>query len=187
MADMFSSFGNIFITRPREAESTDTRLGIRKHEPDQESRKKKDAKKEGGAAADDDSATVTVEALSVFLQNFLKSLETQKADGPSAQRVSDPSQKASSAQEPRQADGETSRAVGVYQHVASRVDRMSSPPVAEESQAPSILGAADIRTIHKLLEDLKPLSERGVEYLVIERSESFLGSLVAAVAKAKTL
>jgi hypothetical protein len=72
---MFSNFGNIFITRPRHAESTDTRLGIRRHDPEQEGRKKKDGERENEAIFDtDDSATVTVEALRIFLENFLKSL-----------------------------------------------------------------------------------------------------------------
>jgi len=43
---MFSNIGGIFTQKPREAENTDTRLGIRRQEPEQEGRKKK--KDEGG-------------------------------------------------------------------------------------------------------------------------------------------
>ena len=51
---------------------------------------------------------------------------------------------------------------------------------------PLDLSAADIRTIHTLIEDLKNLNDAGVEILHIERAASFLESLVTAVNKIKT-
>lgn len=173
---MFSNFGNLFITRSRQAEHADTRLDIRRHDPDQEGRRKKDdTQKENSGFETDDNATVTVEALRVFLENFLVSLQPQKSDG--GQKIIAPQNHAPKSAPRTHTDGEASRAAGVYQHVAQKVDRTAPPPVE--------LAAADIRTIHQLLADLKPLTERGIEYLVIERSDSFLGSLVAAVEKAK--
>jgi hypothetical protein len=47
-----------------------------------------------------------------------------------------------------------------------------------------MLANEEVRTIHRLLADLQVLSARGIEGLTIERDESFLASLVAAVRKA---
>jgi hypothetical protein len=182
--DMFN-LGNIFITRPREAESTDTRQGIRRHETDQEQRKKGEREEKPEAFDTDDSATVTIDALRVFLENFLKSIETQKTDGGKFRAdISPQAEKDSPAQNTAPVNVQAAAAAGAYQHVAQKVDKTASPTMSDENAAP-ILGAADVRTIHQLLADLKPLSERGIEYLTIERSDSFLGSLVAAVAKVK--
>ncbi len=185
---MFSNFGNLFITRSRQAEHADTRLDIRRHDPDQEGRRKKDdAQKENSGFETDDNATVTVEALRIFLENFLVSLQPQKSDG--GQKIVAPQNHAPESAARTHTDGEASRAAGVYQHVAQKVDRTTPPPAAththDDTPPPVELAAADIRTIHQLLADLKPLTDRGIEYLVIERSDSFLGSLVAAVEKAK--
>jgi hypothetical protein len=182
---MFSNFGNIFITKPRHAETADTRLGIRHYEPDQE-RRKKDEKPEPVSVFDtDDSATVTIDALRAFLENFLKSMTAEKKDGGKFVAPAEPQPTQNSA--PVNHDGAAARAVGVYQHVAQKVDRTATPEVHADVAATPLLKAADIRTIYKLIEDLKPLSDRGIEYLTIERSDSFLNSLVAAVAKATKL
>lgn len=189
---MFSNFGNLFITRPRQAEHTDTRLGIRRHEPEQEGRRKKDGEqKENPGFETDDNATVTIEALRVFLENFLVSLQPQKSDGKTGggQKITAPQNHTPESSPGRpHPDGEAAKAAGVYQHVAQKVDRTAPSATAhtqDETPPPVELAAADVRAIHQLLADLKPLGARGVEYLVIERSDSFLGSLIAAVEKAK--
>ncbi len=188
---MFSTFGNIFVTRPRHAETTDTRQGIRRHDPDQESRRKKGEGETSDALFDtDDSATVTVEALRIFLENFLKSLDVKKPENARTNpAVAEPQTSPEIPTSPAQpVDGEAAKAAGVYQHVAQKVDRTAAPPAPESMEtAPSadmLLAASDIRAIHKLLEDLKLLAARGIDYLTIERSDSFLNSLIAAVAKA---
>jgi hypothetical protein len=181
---MFSNFGNLFITRPRLAEGTDARLDIRRHDPDQESRRKKDEREQGETFDTDDSATVSIEALRAFLENFLKTLESEKTDTPkiSASPAAPVPEMQSS---PRPVDGAAAAAAGVYKHVAQKVDRTAIPEVSQDAASAPILEAADIRIILQLIEDLKPLSACGVEYLIIERGESFLASLVAAVARAK--
>ncbi|MCE7886519.1 MAG: hypothetical protein DYH13_03330 [Alphaproteobacteria bacterium PRO2] len=185
---MFSTFGNLFITRPRQAEHADTRLDIRRHDPDQEGRRKKDGAPGENVAFDtDDNATVTIEALRIFLENFLVSLQPQKSDG--GHKITAPQNHDPELATRPHADGEAAKAAGVYQHVAQKVDR-NAPHAShthDDTPPPVELAAADIRAIHQLLADLGPLTERGIEYLVIERSDSFLGSLVAAVEKAKNL
>jgi hypothetical protein len=186
---MFSNFGNLFITRSRQAEHADTRLDIRRHDPDQEGRRKKDdTQKENSGFETDDNATVTVEALRVFLENFLVSLQPQKSDG--GNKIIAPQNHVPESAARPHTDGEAAKAAGVYQHVAQKVDREAKHTAShthDDTPPPVELAAADIRTIHQLLADLKPLTERGIEYLVIERSDSFLGSLVAAVEKAKNI
>lgn len=183
---MFSNFGNLFITRSRQAEHADTRLDIRRHDPDQEGRRKKDGEaKENSTFDTDDNATVTVEALRIFLENFLVTLQPQKSDG--GHKITAPQNHDPAPAQKPHTDGQAAKAAGVYQHVAQKVDR-TAPHIThthDETPPPVELAAADIRAIHQLLADLKPLTERGIEYLVIERSDSFLGSLVAAVEKAK--
>ena len=56
---------------------------------------------------------------------------------------------------------------------------MPSPDV----QKPA-LENEDVRSIHSLLRDIGVLQTRGIEYLTIERNETFLASLAAAATKA---
>ncbi len=182
---MFSGFGNIFVTRPRQAESSDAWLGIRRHEPDQEGRKKKDGDDKKQELFDtDDNTAVSVQALQLFLENFLKSLAPQTAGSPV------PAQNAPLAAPPQlpPADHAASMAASAYQHVAAKTMRPEMPSVpAMPVETPPGLESEDVRKIHYLLSELKPLAARGVEYLAIERSDSFLNSLVTAVNKAKIL
>ncbi|MGB4058467.1 MAG: hypothetical protein WBK77_10335 [Alphaproteobacteria bacterium] len=184
---MFSSFGNIFITPPRQAESADARLDIRRHDPDQENRRRKrDENSSDAFDGTEDSATVTVEALRLFLENFLKSLEPKKDDGVGTLKADLIIPDQDSYAPPPVVDGAQARAAGVYRHVAQGVEKSAAPIVRPDNvSAPSVeLGADDVRTIYKLIDDLKPLIERGITHVTIERGESFLGSLVRAVTMA---
>lgn len=72
---MFSTIGNIFSgeQKPREAENSDTRLDIKRHDPDQERKKKDDSSEDDvNAFLKEDSATVSTDSLFVFLENFLE-------------------------------------------------------------------------------------------------------------------
>ena len=74
---MFSTIGRIFSNQPpRQAENTDTRQDIQRHDPDFERRRKK-RQSEKEEPFPEDGATVSVEALRIFLENFLKSLSAQ--------------------------------------------------------------------------------------------------------------
>ena len=196
---MFSNFSNIIGHKPRQAETTDTRLGIKRHDPDQQPRKKKKRSDKNPIGFDeDDSAMVSIEALRLFLQNFLKSNETdtpeQKTESQNAETATE--QKASmstAADQPQTSDsprdGQAAQAASAYQHSAETSPK-STFSAADGSDTETIaqslgLGSDEIRTIHSLLDDLKILSDRKVEYLRIERSDSFLHSLVNAVAKIK--
>ena len=184
---MFSNFGNINIQKPRQAETTDTRQGIRRHDPDQQQRKKKKSDSDNPIGFDeDDIATVSIEALQLFLQNFLKSTEV-KADKPTTQNSEPPEAREFSApQAPKPVSGVAAHAAHVYQHSAQAVrgNAFGAQNALETTTVAQSLGldAAEVRTIHALLAALKTLSTRKVEYLRIERSDSFLHSLEKAVA-----
>lgn len=179
---MFSSFSNIFFNKPRETESTDARLGIRQHEIDKDGGRKKEKEDTDQLHFNtEDSATVTVEALRVFLENFLKSLEQQDKNKPQTTAISTPDKSPA-------VTGESARAAGAYQNAAR-----TSPATTEIQQQPAeeivvtpieSLPSEDIRKIHALLANLTILVEKKIEYITIERSDSFLNSLTEAVEKA---
>jgi hypothetical protein len=186
---MFTNIGN--IQRPREAERSDTRQEIRRHEPDQERNKKDDGsenKKESFNIGD--SAAVSVDALRLFLENFLASLEQNAGQRTSEIRAQNPQTgnlSPAHIQEhtPTQGSGPAAQAASVYRHVGN-AGRPTSILEAGAVTGGTSLPATEIRTIHALLNDLRTLSERNIQLLQIERGESFLQSLVVAVDKAKT-
>lgn len=191
---MFSALGNIFSPKPRQAENTDTHLGIRRHDPDQEQRRKKKESDDQDLFVNEDNATVSVSALSSFLANFLKSLPAENASKAPAQKTDSSEQEsieisdeAERTPEKRPATGEGAQAMSAYQSASQSTVEPAGFSTEDTRQAAESLGlhASEVRTIHQLLDDLKILSERGIENLVIERSSSFLQSLVNAVEKAK--
>ena len=194
---MFSNIGNIFAPKPREAESADTRLGIRHHDPDQDRQKKNRKDKEQQALfSTEDDATVSIEALRVFLENFLRSSssgtespEQETAPHPDlTEQQPGPRNHADSLREQpeTQIRNETAaRAAHTYQAMADSMDRAPAPASAPPLISSTALKGQDVRTIHSLLDDLKILSERNVKHLRIERSDSFLHSLATAAVKAK--
>lgn len=183
---MFSNLGNIFVTRPRHAENTDTRLDIRRHDPEQERRQKKDGDTEQKPKFDTyDQATVSVDALRAFLENFLKSLINQQTGQDI--RLSGNTDSVRIQPEHARSDARASRAASMYQTAAHTAPRTAQSPMdATETDVPPSLDNEDVRTIHALLADLATLQVRRIEYLTIERGDTFLASLVAAVHKAKS-
>lgn len=175
---MFSHIGNIFAPGPRQAEHSDTRQDIRRHDPDQERRRQKRKKAEDELFQDDHTASVSVTALRAFLENFLKSLKTSETAQPVDQTDITPPP-----QQGRQPSGQNAYAASAYQHVAeARAPKSSMLEGVDDTTAPAIqLDASEVRTIHTLLEDLKILQERKIEHIRIVRHESFLQSLVEAV------
>lgn len=192
---MFSSIGQIFQVQPRQAENSDTRQHIQRHDPDFE-RKKNKKQEEKEELFPEDGATVSVQALRIFLENFLKSLsegkdKPQSAAQPNNQEQGrfswDEDEPAQPAQTPRPVSGQAAHAAGAYQSMA-RVQQKTSLLEGGEgiNEAPLIkLEASEVRTIHQILEDLKDVEAKKIEYIRIERGESFLKSIAAAVEKIK--
>jgi hypothetical protein len=184
---MFSVLGNIFPVQPRQAENADTRLDIKRHDPDQERRKKEGKEDDKQHFDTADNATVSIEALHSFLVNFLKSQEeetkTPENKNLFAEEISPPSE---TTPPPPPVASQNAKAASAYQTTAQKTSGRSFSSENTDAIAQALhLGAAEIRTIHILLEDLKSLSTRNIEYITIERSTTFLQSLVDGVARAK--
>ncbi len=186
---MFSNVGSIFTTKPREAESTDTRLGIRRHDPDQEQPKKKKKDDEETAFFNEgDEATVSIEALQIFLENFLRSL--LETAGMPAAPAGDQAKQATSTKPTHQQtmkshDGEAAHAANAYQSTSFAVNKATHFDSAPIQNADLGLESHEVRMIYDLLADLKILAEKNVQTLHIERGNTFLQSLAAAVKKSK--
>ena len=85
------------------------------------------------------------------------------------------------------ASGFAAQAASAYAHNSHAQDKSKVLfETTDKATGPSLdLSAADIRTIHVLIDDLKELEKANIEYLQIERAQTFLQSLVNAVRKAR--
>lgn len=187
---MFYSIGNIFTREPRQAEQTDTRQAIQRHDPDFErpsQQQREDTAEEFG----EDVAFVSVEALSIFLKNFIKEQTEQDvreqplAETSAAEDAAMPSP--SPANTPRETNSAAAHAASAYQ-TTSQVQKQEKVLIetTDAVQGPSFdLSSEDVRAINVLLDDLKDLQNARIETLRIERATSFLSSLQTAVALAK--
>jgi len=199
--DMFTNLQNILNVLPRHAEHTDARQDIRRQDPDNPSGGRDEAEADtDDFVMQDDHAVVSVAALKVFLENFLRTQQDQAqaeiVAGPAevTQAVSDleerPAEQGdSSLQEddivpdvPRE---QTVRAVRAYQHTAEATQGPRFD-TADSGNSEALLGGEDVRVIHQLLTDIQALQGQRVEYLKIEKADTFLQSLVAAVAAASS-
>ena len=194
---MFSALGSIFSVKPRQAENTDTRQAIQRHDPDFERRrKKKEATPE--EALQQDNALVSVSALREFLENFVKNSPENTAEI-QKEKTSEVSKEAidyniqtempldTQAQNAAKS-GQAAQAASAYQNSAQSNEKSKVLlETTDQAEGPPLdLSSADIRVIYKLIEDLKLLNDSNVEYLRIERAATFLDSLVNAVNTAKS-
>lgn len=185
---MFSSLNNIYGTqKPRQAESTDARLGIKRQNQEQGRRKQKDQDSDEEFIFSADNASVSVDALRAFLETFLKHGPTADANEPDADAAQTTPAAEKAPEQPATNNGNMARAAGAYATAAQTTTPTSSFSIRETKQAAEDLGlsADEMRTIRELLGELKILMDRGITDLEINRGETFLQSLVDAVALAK--
>ncbi len=192
---MFSQLGPLFKTTLRQAERVDARLEIRREEKDTPN-KKHDFEKddESGGGLWEDSTSVSIEALRNFLIGFLQS----RGEDPPGIKSSAPAAPAAAhegaapqAQPAPPANAKAARAAQAYSAQAAHAAPPPLPPppekddTASSSESPvnlaDLLAADELRTMHALIHELDMLARRGVQMLTIEKAESFLQALVAAV------
>lgn len=185
---MFSQLGPLFKTTLRQAESADARLEIRRDEKQEHGRKNDyEDSQDDTSALWEDSATVSVEALRTFLIEFLKTrgLETSTVNDASAENTMP--QLTPEYRPP--ANSTAARAVKAYAASSTSTPSYVPQPPAEEKaetvDLASLLRGDELRTIHVLIAELDQLARRGVTLLTIEKADSFLESLVAAVTAEK--
>ncbi len=195
---MFSTLNNVFgVQKPRHAENADTRQEINRQDPDEQKRKDNEQDEEVALFSEDDNAAVSIDALHAFLESFLKSLPPEKGAQQFDPKTTDDQKSASALavgrdfNQKRPMSGDVAQAMGAYKHAAKgssgNTENIKRVSVSEAKQAGENLGlqSSEVRDIHKLLEDLKILSDRNIETLVIERSDTFLNGLINAVEKSK--
>ncbi len=191
---MFSQLGPVFKTMFRQAEAADTRLGIKKDEKHDEGHK--DSAEEHASETRDlweDSAGVTVEALLVFLKDYLKNNGVSSFSNKSRPQVQEENAavidsaiftaQSSSAIPPVTA--QAARAVQAYSRQSTEAAAPLPPPASDHVTMTEALTAEDVRTVYVLIEDLEMLQTRGIQAVSIERADTFLGSLIKAVSIAK--
>lgn len=187
---MFSQLGPLFKTVLRQAESADTRLAIRRDEKHDQGRKQDfDSPSDDTSALWEDSTSVSVAALRTFLVEFLKTRGealTEEETALSAAAIEQ--HRTKDAVPPPALSARAARAAKAYGAAASHptVTDMPETDEAETAEEPDInladlLAADELRTIHRLIHELDILERRGVNMLLIEKAETFLQALVAAV------
>lgn len=188
---MFSSLGPLFKATFRQAEQLDTRMGIRKDDPRNEN-EKRDPREDG--PEDDslweDSMGVSIAALRAFLVDFVDGKTGSPLSGAAPRSPSGaplPVPPAGPEQRPAQ-DTKHARAVQAYQSMADKTagSAYQAPPPPPPAGDVDLVQSEDVRAIHGLIADLKLLEEAGHAELVLEKSESFIGALQAAVARLKS-
>ncbi|MCC6597174.1 MAG: hypothetical protein IT559_00045 [Alphaproteobacteria bacterium] len=183
---MFSLSGITNIIKERQTEAVDTRQAIQRHDPDFH-RHRKDAEDQPDPEATDDGATVSTEALRIFLENFIR--ESGQGLERRARPRTQGETESTTDEVPVQAapQGRAAQAAQMYRHAAEAREKSTILlETTDSATGPEMaLSANDTRTIHRLIENLKTLSARGVELLHIERAETFLQSLINAVEAAE--
>jgi hypothetical protein len=179
---MDSRLDNIFRTTFRQAESTDTWMGIRREEPRDDSRRKKgdDENKQEKPQWEDDTV-VSIAALRQFLSTLIAPDSPLQQPTPEAA----PQHHAPSSQQQR-----AHNAVNAYQNTARHAApaSVSTPPPATSPQTTHpTLSQDENRTIHQLIHDLDILQQNGITSLTIQKEGSFLESLKQAANKALLL
>lgn len=201
---MFTGIQNLFTPAlPRQAEETDTHQYIQRHDPDQQRRRGRKGAEEDDSLNADGSITIAVEALRIFLE---KTLQSADKNGPLQEGFAGVNQKREaedykiqqemdlgmqSANPPSQTSAQAAHAASLYQAVSSgpkKRENILLETTDTASNGPEIdLSLADIRSIRRILEDIKVLSRHNIEYLHIYQAASFLESLENAISEAKAV
>ncbi len=190
---MFSRLDSLFTGQLRHAETLDTKQAIRRHE-DQPGREKKPHEETKEDASDlwEDRTTVSVRALKSFLEQLLKTAQAKTPSqagqaGTEAVNVSPAAaaQPAPHETAPRHVSEQSARAASAYQRTYRATHADAQAPAAPGAIPAIDLNPGEIRIMHRLVIDLGKLADDGTELLVLNKSESFLQSLVDAVEAAR--
>lgn len=163
--------------KARETENVDARMGMRKRLLDRDKRHEHGHAPEGKAFYDYEQNTIAVQSALLFLEGFLEiRLDRVFPESPSS-----PSSHASwfKMEIGNQSNSFATRA---YKHAAELSEKLrSSEPSAD------IRKAEDLKSIYRLIQDLRTLVDQGVEHISIESGSGFLEAIVESVAKIKSM
>lgn len=171
---MFHDIGRIFTPPPRQAQSSDTRQEIKRHDPEHERRKKKS---EHARDTDfDEPAELSIAALIAFLENI-----TQKPvhDFSGAAQSKEADAHGNSERPLTAPDSQTIYASRAYGYAAQT---RQTTPAPSHASASTSLSSQDVVLAAELLRSLKTLSRAGLENLTIQKNGDFMHSLQSAIA-----
>lgn len=164
-------FRNVFQT-----EATDTRLGIKQDDSQDDRQKGRDHDKEEDSGFGPDSMELSVTALTAFLQSLISSGSSENVN---------PEAPNTKTEQDRPEVTAASRAASAYQETSQRTGVGAIDPVAEYP-GPSAKGVTltedEIKTISQLLAGLKNLQAKGITSVVIPQGGSLLESLKKEIA-----
>lgn len=199
---------HLFVTPPRQAEHADARMQTRRQNPD-EDRRSSDDRKDDTPFDTEDKPVVSVQALLSFLQDFLTSLAPQTQPGDTDAGETPPPEGHAQADEAPSATTPKPPALDSAYRASARpsAPKLQAQKAAQAYQAgartqpgnvghtqkttlkeaATALGLSqrEYKTIEQLIVDLKQLSALHIEHLTLQKTESFLQSLVLSVETAK--
>ena len=181
---MYSRLDPIFKTQLRQAETLDTRQGIRRQNRVDE-RGNRDNKDKGSDEGEvwEDQTNVSIAALKNFLEQLSREAETKSNDDPAEHVRLSTKSKENSHPEGHRSDEASRRAAyaaGAYERTYRATHKDELETNAES--IPSVnLSPEELRIINNLIKDLSSLLSAGKEFLILNKSESFLQSIVDAV------
>ena len=183
---MDSRLDSLFRTNFQPAQKSDTRQEIRREEPQDDRPKKDRQKKSDQPAGDDDVTTLSIVALHEFLKNLLKqSGESFFSTAGETLLSQEPGEHTDIPANPASAHAAHAYQVAARALPGQSIDFSDHRPTQPASTTPAIaLSTDDLRTIHKLIEDVEALGKRGIAVIALREADSFLHSLVKGVEEA---
>lgn len=191
---MYSGLTNILSAQSRIAEHTDTRQELHHHDPEYQRHQKKN--KHQPQDQDFHDAVISVEALEIFLQNYIKtSYDRRKAsesyDGEDRRKtpqkqIDDVQKELDLNIDKRQKSAQAARAAYAYQSTnAAKQKPQILLETTDQATGPSMdITEADLESVKALLDKIKILNQHKIQYIAIERGATFLISLHSAMDKA---
>lgn len=171
---------NLFVT-----ERTDTSMGIRRKDPEDERHPKDHKDQKEDDEFGEDHTTLSVSALHGFLNSLLQqagqaSSEPVPATDTVPQTPPPP---------PTPAQSGYRAAANAYQSTAqagthSAIPLNDPPPPDQGGAPPIVLSQEELRSIDRLLHDVEKLAARGVATITLYPAETFLQSLSLGVNEA---
>lgn len=182
---MDSKLDSIFRTTFQPAQQTDTRQGIKRDDHQEQGRKDSGYRHKDDDEFGEDQATLSVQALHEFLKNLLMQAG-EKMPAAIAQIM--PDEDEMDGAHPAPQDRAAAHAARAYQTTAraapgQSIDFSERPAAASQTpQGPAItLSAEELRVIHKLIEDIEALGQRGIAAIPLIAADNFLESLILGV------
>lgn len=190
---MFQTTGTTHLNQTaRMAEQGDARMALQRREDDDRRRGGRGRKDDDGTLANDE-ASVSVEALQVFLANLLRAHDTwqQRDIAASAAPVQETIIKVENKTNQATPSARAARAYASASRTARRTPAMESAIVTQENPLAaagrSRLTGQEKQQISAIQENLAALVEHGVTEMTIQRGDTFLGSLSASAEEALVL